>query len=162
MSRRKSDGEKRVAGTFRPDRAVHQPALWAPEGAVAMPRGVLSGSAQKAWRAWAPELQALGLLTRLDGPMFALVCTWMGVAMDAAREIRTEGITVEDVRGRGTVKAKSLTVLRAASAELRQLSGAFGLTPGDRAGLSLRLPEEQRDIAELLVKMATEGSDGKS
>ena len=159
MSKRKSDGEKRVAGTFRPDRAVHQPALWELEGTAAMPRGVLSGSAQKAWHAWAQDLQALGLLTRLDGPMFALVCTWMGVAMDADRELRVHGIVCDDGRGR-EAKNRALTVLRAASAELRQLSGAFGLTPADRAGLSLRLPDGEEDIAELLVRMATEAGDG--
>lgn len=159
MRQRKPTELHKLAGTYRPDRtSAHEPEPRA--GRVIMPRGVLSPSARKMWRAWAPELQRLGLLTPLDAPMFTLTCVWAGAALDAAAMLREEGIVVADARGRGMVKHRALTVLRAASVELRQLSRSFGLTPADRAGLSLRLPEGEEDIAELLVRMATEAGDG--
>lgn len=158
MTRRKADGEKRVAGTYRRDRAASHPPDQGLGGPVAMPRGVLSASARRAWRVWAPELQALGLLTRLDGPMFALTCTWMGVALDAARELREKGIVCDDSRGR-EAKNRALTVLRAASVELRQLSAVFGLTPGDRAKWHWA-DEEIESIADILIREAKATEDG--
>ena len=139
---------KLLRGTLRPDRDrghEPQPSL----GPVAMPRGVLPASARKAWRTWAPELQQLGLLTPIDRPMFALTCLWAGVAMDAARLIRDEDIVTEDDRGRER-KSRALTVLRAASSELRQLSAMFGLSPADRSRINTPKPEERDPFAEFL------------
>ena len=141
---------KELRGTDRPDRvSPHEPT---PEpGPVQMPRGVLSESARKAWRAWAPELEALGLLTPVDAPLFMVACAWAGVAVDAAREIREGGILQEDERGR-MAKARALTILRAASSELRQLSRGFGLMPADRAGLSGD-PEDEESLADQLFAL---------
>jgi P27 family predicted phage terminase small subunit len=160
MTRRKPTKLKRLAGTWRSDRSPEREPDPEP-GPVGMPRGVLPASARRAWRAWAPELKRLGLLTPVDAPLFMVTCIWMGVAMDAALLLREseeapgadQGIVVEDGRGR-EAKNRALTVLRAASGELRQLAHSFGLTPADRAGLSLQTPEQEEDFADLLVRMA--------
>lgn len=124
-------------------------------GPVTMPRGVLPASARKMWREWAPELQRLGLLTPLDAPMFTLTCMWAGVALDAAKEIRNTGLIDEDSRGRER-KSRALSVLRAASSELRQLSRCFGLSPADRPDL-VAAPEEADDLEKLLFRRVMVG-----
>jgi P27 family predicted phage terminase small subunit len=160
MTQRKPTKLKKLAGTHRPDRdPEHEPE---PEpGPVSMPRGVLPRSARKMWREWAPELQRLGLLTPMDGPMFTLLCTWAGIAVDAAALIREaeeapgaeQGLVTNDDRDRAR-KNRALTVLRAASTELRQLSASFGLTPADRAGLDVPGQDEPtlREELELVLR----------
>ena len=165
MTDKKPTALKRLEGTWRPDRDPEHEPEPAP-GRISMPRGILPASARRAWRAWAPELQRLGLLTPVDTPLFLVACVWAGVAADAARLLREaeeeegadQGLVVEDGRGR-EAKHRALTILRAASSELRQLASDFGLTPADRAGLSVPVPGEEEPFADLLKRLAEEGGD---
>lgn len=132
-------------------------------GGVTMPRGVLSKESRKAWHELADELERLGLLTVVDKPMFTLLCTWLGVATEAAQELREDGIVTEDDRGRER-KNRALTVLRAASTEIRQLSRCFGLSPADRAGLEVPGEDDatfQEVLAMLTTDVVVEGGDGE-
>jgi P27 family predicted phage terminase small subunit len=155
MTVRKPTDLKRLQGTYRPDRDSANGPNPGTAG-ISMPRGVLPASARRAWRAWGPELERLGLLTGLDLPLFMLTCLWAGLAADAARLLREDGIITRDGSGR-EAKNRAVSVLRVASSELRQLAGRFGLTPADRASLHLSVEEGEEDFADLLVRMATEG-----
>lgn len=135
--------------------------------APAMPRGVLPKSARKAWRELAPQLEALGLLSEIDAPLFTLLCVWTGAALDAAAVIRRDeeqgeseqGVITEDDRGRER-KSRALSVLRAASVEIRQLAAEFGLSPSSRSRLEVP-PSEEPSLAEMLFHMAvSEGEEG--
>ena len=139
----------RLRGTWRRDR--HKKDQPAPPAGVTMPRGVLPKSAIAVWHDLAPALEEIGLLTVTDRPLFMMVCLWAGVAADAARELRADGILPADDKGRAA-KHRALTILRAASAELRQLSGCFGLSPADRARLNVQPAEEPDTLADLLAR----------
>lgn len=117
---RKPTAAHLLRGTFRPDR--HGPrgkqgrgAELRPEGAVEMPAFVRRDrKAAAAWKAEAPELERLGLLTRLDVRAFARLC-FLWVEFEEA------------VTGRG--RAIPSTML----SELRQLEERFGMNPSARA-----------------------------
>ena len=111
MSHKKPTKLKKLQGTYRPGRAPKNEPV-ARDGPVAMPRGVLPQSARKLWREWAAELEAVGMLTPLDGPMFMLAAIWGGVVMDAAKcsarrrknRMMGRGSSRRDERGRGEAK----------------------------------------------------------
>src|SRR5688500_3709433 len=82
-----------------------------PAGVATMPQ-FLKGRPAAIWREYSPELIRLGLLTSVDGHMFAI---WCGLAAE-----------FEDN-----------PILHASRiAQLRALASSFGLEPGARARLS--------------------------
>lgn len=115
-------------------------------GVGSMPRGMLNAEAQKLWRDLAPKLERLGILTEVDGPAFALMCEWWGIARLAAREVRgLESVWTTDRNGRER-RHPAIVVLKQATEMFHQLAGEFGLTPSMRTKLKVPEPEESDDF----------------
>lgn len=115
-------------------------------GVGSMPRGMLNAEAQKLWRDLAPKLERLGILTEVDGPAFALLCVWWGIARQAAREVRENGC-LWDKDGLGRERRHpAVMVLKQATEQFQRLASEFGLTPSMRA--RLKVPEPTSDDDE--------------
>ncbi|MGC5009760.1 phage terminase small subunit P27 family [Streptosporangium sp. DT93] len=131
----------------------------------------LSAAARTVWRQYAPDLQRTGVLTGWDVESFAIVCDAVVRRRAAVKALRAEGEVVgipligEDgdvVRMPSTgdkpgaivmkrwVKNPWTLVLNEADAQILRWGGRFGMTPSDRAQLSLE-GGGRRDPAEDLL-----------
>lgn len=109
----------------------------------------LSRFASECWDRHAPELESLGLLTRMDSGAFELACEAYAMAREALEEMkprkadgtpdrRTRARSVVDVDGarRGNVKRHAaFAVFNMASNTYRAWCVEFGLTPSARVSL---------------------------
>ena len=97
----------------------------------------------------APELEALGLLSVLDGPGFRLACETYALALYALEEMRAKKadetvdarkkslavLEVDRVHGGQRRKTPAFAVYAQASREFRAWCVEFGLTPSARVSL---------------------------
>ena len=83
----------------------------------------LPDDARSQWSRLAPTLLELGLLTEVDGDAFGALCI---LTAQLASLAKIPGTQVQDI-----------------TKELRQLWGRFGMTPADRAKVSVA-PKEQK------------------
>jgi len=145
---------KKLAGNpgKRPlDRAEVRPRA----GVPAMPRRRLSAEGQRLWRRLAPELAELGLMTEVDGPAFEMLCVHYSVAVQAARQLREEGLTVMGTTGER--KHPCAQILREASTAFRMYAEQFGLTPAARARLRVDPGEDEPSLQEYLAELLGAG-----
>jgi phage terminase small subunit len=117
MSRRRSEAEKRLAGTFRRDRdrSPVEPPGTEPE----MP-GSLPDDARLVWRSLAPDLLEAGLLTSVDGSTFGLLCRLIA--------------HVDDCYATGELPSRDVM------SHFRALAKSYGLDPDSRHRLALQPP----------------------
>jgi P27 family predicted phage terminase small subunit len=127
---RKSNEQKRLAGTYRKDRDVKPTAgerlTEAPEAPDAMSRGAV-----QEWEALAPVLVKLGTICRGDLRAFEQLCETLATANALQSVIEAEGILLK--MGNGAYKTnpaqKSLEVARA---QAMRMYDQFGITPKAR------------------------------
>lgn len=107
-----------------------RPAAGAPE-----PPDFLTGIALSKWHDLAPQLEAMGLLTRVDGDALAAYClAWQELA--EATVLLKDGRTV--FGSEGSLKAHpAIAMQRSALQALRQFASLFGLSPSDRSRLKV-------------------------
>lgn len=123
--------------------------------AATLPYGV-TRTARKFHRQYAPLLTRLGILTEADEAAFALMSVHYGIAIDAARELRETGMTIE---GRDGAKKHPLTqVFRDNSQAFRQYADEFGMTPSARTRISVD-EAEQMSLADILFASVTVEAD---
>jgi len=132
------DGGKR-----RPDEPVPS------STALKMPRG-MSPRAQAQYKLLAPDLEAKGVLTAWDLPLFQLLCETYETAEIAYKAILEHGPLI---RGRGgeLVKNPALQVRKDAIEQIRRLGGQFGLSPSDRASLKVTPTKRERDSLDKFI-----------
>lgn len=94
----------------------------------------LSPFAKTEWRRVVPELDRLGVLTRVDRSMLAGYCQEVANFKDATDIIVEAGLMVKGQKG-NAVKNPMLQVQRDALRLMAQYSAMFGLTPADRVRL---------------------------
>ena len=113
-----------------------------PSGKAEQPEW-LGEQAKELWQRNAQELENLGLLTGLDGPAFAALCTWYSAFRHYA-ELHEQAL--------GPADAKVVfSRMRDSSAELRRWSGEFGLSPVARMKLAIKGHEDEYDpFADLI------------
>ena len=95
-----------------------------PAPGVVKPR-FLKGRAAKIWAQHAPELERLGVLTSVDGQMFA---TWCVLAAEFERDPRI------------------MTASRIS--QMRALASSFGLDASSRARMNVKASDVDQDPAE--------------
>ncbi len=110
----------------------------------------LSSKAKVQWKYLSPALEELSLLTKLDRGAFMRYCTMLALNLEAADKIY--GNDKED--GTGPIKGKMskaegaqwFSVFMKTSVECSRFEAKFGLTPADRAGISIpEAPPEDED-----------------
>jgi P27 family predicted phage terminase small subunit len=106
-----------------------------------MPPPELNDIAKREWVRLAGEIERLGLLTKIDGGLFAAYCDAWSDFLWAIGEIAKEGRTT--VAGNGTrIVHPAVQVKLSAVKKLRELGTDFGFTPTSRVGLPMIEPDD--------------------
>jgi P27 family predicted phage terminase small subunit len=130
-----------------PDEAEVVRPEWLPEPAAAI------------WDQLAPDLIAKNVLTAWDVDMFAAFCTAVVANREAAADLDQSGVkctTLVRETARGDLiydlrRNPAWQVFRESAATMAGIGGKFGLTPADRAGLSVGQGEQHDPTADLLT-----------
>lgn len=138
-----------LQGTDKPSKVANEPQP-APAGNLPTPPGIPK-EAQKIWRELAPELNRLGLVTAVDVPALIMACVAGGIAIEAAKALRRDGLTRFD-ENKVERKNPHFQLFRDAAANYYRMGGRFGLTPADRAGLNAPGSDDIDDIQTWLQK----------
>lgn len=119
----------------------------------------LDSTAKSTWKSLAPKLVRIGLLTEIDGPMFALMCQQYSRMVAIGKFINKEntsliqevqkpdpdgGIRYEYKQGPYPIMEKQYAPI------FRMFAKEFGLTPVGRAGLAIKSDKTDDDGADLL------------
>lgn len=104
----------------------------------------LDREAKKLWKQLADQLEKLGLLTEVDGPMFAALCA-------AYSRWRRAMETLRDMDPADPAFRKVSVTAEKALAEMRMLAAEFGLTPAARGRLSLPEATVDDDFDDFLA-----------
>ena len=137
----------KLRGTYRPDRHMKREA--AGDLPTARCPQWLDPSARKVWRRLGPGLTRLGLLTSLDGPLFAVWCVTYARWQAALKTLDAEG----PIYYHGGLKKTSplVTIVDGLAKQLLALSSQFGLSPVARAKLNVDLSSgEDSPLTEYL------------
>lgn len=111
--------------------------------------------AVEAWRYLAPKLEALGILTEIDGNAFARYCqTWARwrQAEDFLKKMGTTTYIEKRLTYSTTREWPQVRQAQRYGALLSKLESAFGLTPADRAGLNTAVTVPDDPLLEMLKR----------
>lgn len=95
----------------------------------------MSAEAKVFWDYYAPKLDELGLITKLDRDNLAALCEWTVTFYEANATIREVGLLVKGQRKGDVKKNPAIQIARDASREMTRYSRMFGLSPADRTAL---------------------------
>lgn len=140
---------------YRKDRINHTEPR--PDPIEIKPPAWLDASSRTVWRNLAPDLVRKGVLTGWDLEAFACWCDAVTRRRKAVKALRTEGEVIAvpvfnkngDPTGERMTRNPWLLVMRDADAQVQRIGARFGLTPSDRADLSIG--EADRDPDEDLL-----------
>ena len=124
-----------------------------------VPRGRLAPAGQKLWKYLVPKLADLGVLTETDTAALEMLCLHYGMAVEAGKILREEGLTAIGAHGQ-TVKHPAVQILRDASTAFRMYAEQFGLTPSARSRIQVVMPEEPDELEQLLFGRHARVADG--
>ena len=91
----------------------------------------LTEAAKQEWRRIAPQLERLGLLTRLDRVALAAYCQAWGDWIEARRAIKLSGTVVKAPDG-GLMLNPYLKVSNTAAKQMHEFLVEFGMSPSSR------------------------------
>jgi P27 family predicted phage terminase small subunit len=103
----------------------------------------LSAYAAEEWRAVAPELHRLGLLTVLDVTVLSAYCTAAGQLREAEEQMVGQPLTVTTPTGQQR-SHPLLHIASQAKADMAKLAGHLGLSPISRLRLTGAVPPKDR------------------
>ncbi|MBK3559323.1 phage terminase small subunit P27 family [Streptomyces sp. MBT56] len=113
------------------------------------PPADLKGEALAEWGRIVPELDRLGLLTKVDRAyLVAYVESW--ASFNAAREALAEHGPLVAGRDGGLVKNPASQIMRDAADLMLKFGSRFGLSPSDRTRLSVPSGNEDGPDAQIL------------
>lgn len=138
---------------------------------VEIPQDIVQDAAQAA--IWAELVADDSRFTEQDVPALRLLCFWHAVAMEAQRQMTHNGklaifdpIALKpftDASGKAPFmvrKSPALAVLKEATAEIRALSDALGLTPAARSRMGAEsIPKRDGAKAEFLALMFSDRAE---
>lgn len=132
----------------RPDRINRREPM--PAEVDVRPPVELDDDAAEVWSRLAPDLIAKRVLTAWDTEAFAAYCLAVAAHRSAWRELQSGGLVVRGQRG-GEVKSPYWQVWRDSLDAMIRLGARFGLTPADRAALSIGGDDGDAPGAERLL-----------
>lgn len=96
----------------------------------------LTNPAKKIWKETAPQLHAMGVLTRIDADAFAAYCVTLDQWQTAARAIASSTTFVAD--NGNYVARPEVAIFFTALRSLNQLRDLFGMTPFGRTKIDIK------------------------
>jgi len=103
----------------------------------------LGKEAKKQWKLLAPELERIGLLTKIDGATFAAACQAYDRWVQAEKWIQKTGFFNKTPNGSVQI-SPALSIANRAMDQLRKFCSELGMTPTSRARISIK-PESDED-----------------
>ncbi len=120
-----------------------------PSRGAPRPPADLKGEALAEWGRIVPELDRLGLLTKVDRAYLVAYCeSW--ASFNAAREALAEFGPLVAGRDGGMVKNPASQIMRDAADLMLKFGSRFGLSPSDRTRLSVPSGSEDGPDAQVL------------
>ncbi len=113
----------------------------------------LNEAARNEWRRIVPQLDALGLLTRLDRSALAAYCQTYGRWVEAEKMIAKHGTVIKNPNG-GLTTSPFLWVANKAIDQMYRYLVEFGLTPVSRSRLSVTPTQKGNDPLEDIMDEA--------
>lgn len=102
----------------------------------------LTQDALDMWNNHVGDLALLGIVTKLDGPAFSVLCTWVAAFKRAVADYEAST---------GSDRQAAFRRMRDSARELHRWCSEFGLTPVSRTRLAIRAPDDGPDeFAEFL------------
>jgi len=135
---------KVLHGTARPDRINGDEPK--PQPIAGDKPASMDYYAEKAWDYLAPKLEKLGVLTEIDGPLFALFCEAYGRWERARRRLQAAMKTGDNDK----IRQAEVSVEKAEQSA-RLLAGEFGIGAAARSRLSVET-EQEEDAFEAFLK----------
>ncbi len=115
-----------------------------------MPRW-LKGEGKKCWQRLAPQLEAAGILTKLDGGLLSLYCQLYGEYVEALN-LRGETPVIVKTTNGNIIQNPVVGVMHRVVDRLVRLGGELGLSPAARAGLKVARPVQSAGGLEKFQK----------
>lgn len=126
-----------------------------PKGKLPTAPAALSPEAKRVWARLGKQLLELGLMTAVDGPIFALLCESYAAWTDCIKLGRQHGPVVKIA---GELRPNPYLQRADREAEkVRKLAAEFGLSPASRSRLQIAPPkpnEKQEDSLEGFLRIA--------
>jgi P27 family predicted phage terminase small subunit len=150
-------------------RALNEKEPTPPAIAPDMPDG-LSKVAQQEWKSIVPQLERLGVLSRIDGKALAAYCHAFARWFEAEEEIAEYGIVVKEpvlLMGAETgfyrhKKNPAVTISEGAMKLMKSFLIEFGMTPASRSRLRVDQPAgDEQDPFEKFMKGRNKSSENK-
>lgn len=114
----------------------------------------LPGRAVEMWDRVVPELQRLGLISRIDLAVLAEFCVQWALWRDSLDDIAANGPTIPGARGRGErVKNPAVTVANGAADRMRSCAVQLGLTPAARLRMTLPDVDDQDEADQVFGRV---------
>ena len=111
----------------------------------------LSAEARKHWARNAPLLGGCGLLTPVDGDMFAVYCEALARMWEAMEHIRAEGAIVVTATGY-PIQSPWCSIMKEAQGAVHRFGVEFGLSPASRSRVVVDDRAKQDDFDEFLSR----------
>lgn len=105
-----------------------------PAGLPDCPRD-LSKEAKKEWKRIAPDLMAMGVLSRIDTAALAAYCECWARWRDAERNIAKYGSVIRTPSGY-PIQSPYITIATKAIEQMRKFLSEFGMTPASRTRIN--------------------------
>lgn len=96
----------------------------------------LSPDGKREWKRVVPELERLGLLTKIDDGALEGMCAAYARALDADRHVKSGGLTIMTEKG-FVLQNPAVAIARLSWTQYRQFASEFGLTPGSRTRIRI-------------------------
>lgn len=112
----------------------------------------LNKEAKDKWKELAPQLEQLGLLTKIDGDEFARYCQFTVRAKQAEENVEKNGVLVNGAVPGTMVKNPAVQIARDYAQAASRLADKFGLSPSARNGLEVVEKEISEDKASFLSR----------
>jgi P27 family predicted phage terminase small subunit len=114
----------------------------------------------KEWRDIVPELEQLGILSKIDGKALAAYCSAFARWMQAEQEITARGIIVEEPIldregnevGTRIKRNPAVSISNEALKLMKSFLIEFGMTPASRSRIRVEKPDQPEDPLEALLK----------
>lgn len=123
-----------IKGTFRSDRQTHGPQV---EIAPPPCPKWLPTKAKKHWATLAAELTKVGLISLIDGDVFALHCDSMAKFQEVTEKLKNLDDMLEKTPNEYIVQSALFTIRSKLHEQIVKTAREFGLTPAGRSALKV-------------------------